>query len=154
VGQYFKVPESKIAQAIAGYVPANNRSQILDAGSNRYVLDAYNANPSSMRQAIESFSQMACPKKTKVAVLGDMLELGAYSAAEHEAIADAALACRFDRLILVGKAFEPVAQTRGILHFAETSLLSTWLKANPFQDACILLKASRGIGLEKILHLP
>ena len=154
VGQYFKVPESKIAQAIAGYVPANNRSQILDAGSNRYVLDAYNANPSSMRQAIESFSQMACPKKTKVAVLGDMLELGTYSAAEHEAIADAALACGFDRLILVGKAFEPVAQTRGILHFAETSLLSTWLKANPFQDACILLKASRGIGLEKILHLP
>lgn len=154
VGQYFKVPESNIAQAIAAYVPTNNRSQILDLDSNRFVLDAYNANPSSMRQAIESFSQMVCPKKNKIAVLGDMLELGTYSAAEHEAIADVALSCQFDRLILVGKAFEPAAQARGILHFPETSLLSAWLKANPFRDACILLKASRGIGLEKILHLP
>ena len=154
IGQYFKVPEYKIAAAIEAYVPSNNRSQILDIADNRFLLDAYNANPSSMRKALESFSQLSCGKSSKVAILGDMLELGTYTDTEHQAIVDIALNLGFDQLILVGKAFAKAANAHGVLHFDNTPQLKKWLEAHPFKDSCILLKASRGIGLERLLQLP
>lgn len=152
VGQYFKVPEEKIATAIASYIPANNRSQILIQGSNKFLLDAYNANPSSMRKALESFASLPAEEKNKVAVIGDMLELGEYSAEEHRDMAHFALQAHFDQLILVGPAFEAVAKQEGIRHFDSTDKLKAWLSENPFENCFVLLKASRGIGLECILE--
>lgn len=151
VGQYFKVPEEKIAAAIASYVPANNRSQVLVQGSNKFLLDAYNANPTSMRKALESFAELPAEGKRKVAIIGDMLELGEYSVEEHLNIAHFALECNFNQLILVGPAFEAAAKKEGILHFDRAETLKEWLSDHPMTDAFVLLKASRGIGLERIL---
>lgn len=152
VGQYFKVPEEKIAAAIAAYEPRNNRSQILERYSNLYILDAYNANPSSMKKALESFATMTCERSKKVAILGDMLELGTYSASEHEGIAETADTLGFDEVFLVGREFAPAAKKLAFRHFFSAAELSAWLKDHPIRESCVLLKASRGIGLEKILE--
>ncbi|MBK6619700.1 MAG: UDP-N-acetylmuramoyl-tripeptide--D-alanyl-D-alanine ligase [Saprospirales bacterium] len=148
LGKYFKVPPEKIKKAIESYIPSNLRSQLIRKGSNTVVMDAYNANPTSMRNAIETFAQLSSGKK--VAILGDMLELGAASEAEHRAILELAQGKGFEQLILVGPLFEEV-KTPGVLHFASTPELAAWLGQHPFSDTHILLKASRRIGLEKLL---
>ncbi|MFN7116453.1 MAG: UDP-N-acetylmuramoyl-tripeptide--D-alanyl-D-alanine ligase [Saprospiraceae bacterium] len=149
LGRYFKVPAHKIKAAIEHYKPLSNRSQILQIDSNTFLMDAYNANPSSMEQAILTFAEM---KGThKIAILGDMLELGEASAVEHSLIAQMAVNQGFDQVVLVGKEFESEARKHHVLHFENVTTLREWFETQHFTNTVFLLKASRGIQLEKML---
>jgi UDP-N-acetylmuramoyl-tripeptide--D-alanyl-D-alanine ligase len=149
LGRYFKVPPHKIKSAIEHYQPLNNRSQIRQVESNTFILDAYNANPSSMEQAIVNFQEM--PGANKIAILGDMLELGEASAEEHENIGKLALAQGFQHTIFVGEEFQTVAQRQGELHFQNVTKLREWFEQQYFINTFFLLKGSRGMQLEKLL---
>jgi UDP-N-acetylmuramoyl-tripeptide--D-alanyl-D-alanine ligase len=151
VGNYFNVPAADIHQAITAYVPTNNRSQIRKTGSNTLIMDAYNANPSSMEAALDSFAQM--PTAGKVAILGDMFELGDYSTAKHREIAEKAMQSGFTNVLLCGKAFYQIAQPDDTaLFFENKTTLTKWLQANPIRNSYILLKGSRGMELETIVE--
>ena len=150
LGVYFKVPAAKIKAAIEQYEPKNNRSQLLTKGGNTIFLDAYNANPSSMRAALETLRSM--PAGQKVAILGDMLELGAESEREHRDILRFASRLRLDRLVIVGPEFARCAgASKNVLHFPDALSTKEWLDKQAFHDAFILIKASRGIGLERVV---
>ncbi len=149
IGRYFKVPALKIKDALEGYVSTNNRSQLLKKESNTIILDAYNANPTSMRIAIDNLTSMSAP--SKIAILGDMLELGEYSKDEHLSICHHALDQSFTQLIFVGNEFESVIKNKsGVLHFSNVEDLKVWFDEQHFNNALILLKGSRGIRLEKL----
>ncbi|MBP6825972.1 MAG: UDP-N-acetylmuramoyl-tripeptide--D-alanyl-D-alanine ligase [Saprospiraceae bacterium] len=150
LGIYFKVPSGKIKSALEEYTPSNNRSQLLHRGSNTIFLDAYNANPSSVRPALESLRSM--PGARKVAILGDMLELGADSLKEHEAILRFAVRQKPDTLVLVGPEFGRTHFRKyKALHFPDTAAAKAWFDAQNFENCTILLKGSRGIRLEGLL---
>ena len=150
LGIYFKVPAKKIKAALESYVPANNRSQLLQRGSSTIFLDAYNANPSSVRPALESLRAM--PGARKVAILGDMLELGADSLKEHEAILRFAARQKPDVIALVGPEFGRTNYARfKALHFRDTAAAKTWFDKQAFENCLILIKGSRGIRLEELL---
>ncbi len=148
VGKYFNVPAARIKNALAEYVPSDNRSQIIAMGESTIILDAYNANPSSMRAALLHFAKTDYP--SKIVILGDMFELGEAAAAEHRAICDLAQSLRFDQLILVGKNFS--ALNTGNLRFKDAAEAKVWFQAQSFGAAGILLKGSRGMQLEALLH--
>lgn len=149
IGQHFGVPDQKIGQALAAYHPANNRSQVVDRGSYRILLDAYNANPSNVAAALESFEKITSPKKA--IFLGDMLELGSFAAAEHERIARMAQQVNPTTLVLVGKEFEPIARMLGIRHFQTAAAARAWFIAQDWTDYWLLIKGSRGIAMETLL---
>lgn len=150
LGMYFKVPAAKIKTAIEAYIPTNNRSQIIEKDSNTIILDAYNANPSSMEAALDSFAAMDA--QYKVAILGDMLELGADSAKEHQAILRRAQRLKFDKVLVVGKEFEAVSPSKyKALYFPDAAAAKVWLNAQNFTQTMLLIKGSRGIRLETIL---
>ena len=150
LGIYFKVPAGKIKSALETYVPANNRSQLLHHGSNTIFLDAYNANPSSMKPALESLRAM--PGEQKVAILGDMLELGEESLKEHEAIARFAARQKPEVLALVGPEFGRTHFKKyGALHFPDTASVKKWFSGQQFKNSLILIKGSRGMRLEEII---
>ncbi len=151
IGRYFKVPGDKVKQAIESYVPANNRSQLLAIGSNQYILDAYNANPSSMRSALEHFDRL--PGR-KIAVLGDMLELGEVAEAEHKALLQIAQEGNFDQIWLVGPLFRAAAGANepALKIFSDVEALKEWFDGKSFEGITFLLKGSRGMGLEKLVH--
>ena len=149
IGRYFKVPIAVMKNAIENYVPSNNRSQLVQKDSNTYILDAYNANPTSMRHALTNFSKMEANQR--IAIIGSMLELGEYTEAEHEEIAAYAESLSFDQVVLVGKEFESAAVKNDLPHFENTEQLKSWLAAKDFENTHLLLKGSRGIGLEKVL---
>lgn len=149
LGVYFKVPSSKIKSALEAYRPANNRSQLLKHGSNTILLDAYNANPSSMQAALETLCAVKAP--AKVAIIGDMLELGEHSRQEHEQILRFAAACRFDRLVVVGPEFGACHPEKfKAIHFPDAPAAKEWLATQIPQNTFILVKASRGIQLERV----
>jgi UDP-N-acetylmuramoyl-tripeptide--D-alanyl-D-alanine ligase len=150
VGKYFKVPAEKIKQAIEDYVPSNNRSQLITIGSNTFILDAYNANPTSMKNALEAFGKMEADRK--VAVLGAMLEMGEYSEAEHKNITSLALSQKLGTLVLVGNEFRQAAESAGVLFFENTAQVREWFKLQDFTNTHFLIKGSRSIGLEKMLE--
>jgi UDP-N-acetylmuramoyl-tripeptide--D-alanyl-D-alanine ligase len=147
-GLQFKVPWAKIVQAISSYQPANHRSQVIHTQSNTLLMDAYNANPSSMLLALENFSRWE--GKEKWAILGDMLELGEESEAEHQAIVHYLAEAGFPNLVFIGPWFQGCAG-KGSQAFADTESCIQWLKDHPISNADVLLKGSRGIGLEKLL---
>ena len=147
MGTYFKISETAIKEAIESYVPANNRSQILTTKHNTIILDAYNANPSSMQVALENFDTLHAP--SKVVILGDMFELGKESAHEHQAIVDAATAFNFDETYFVGENFN-IAKTNKP-QFKTYQAFEDFLKKNPLKNHSILIKGSRGMRLERIL---
>jgi UDP-N-acetylmuramoyl-tripeptide--D-alanyl-D-alanine ligase len=149
IGKYFKVPASKIVAAIEGYVPTNNRSQIISHAGNTYIMDAYNANPSSMKKALEYFQQLKA--SPKIAILGAMLELGEYSDTEHEDIATLATGSGFEQVIFVGKEFRQAAANRNAPFFENTAALRAWFESRHFTGYTFLVKGSRSIGLEKLL---
>ncbi len=149
LGRYFKVPPHKIKAAIEQYQPQSNRSEIKTIGSNTFVLDAYNANPSSMEQAICSFREL--PGEHKIAILGEMLELGDAAPTEHVQIVELALAQDFEQVVLVGVGFEQVAKMRQIPYFQNVTTLRQWFEEQAFQQRYFLLKGSRGVQLEKML---
>lgn len=151
LGIYFKVPAEKIKTALESYVPSNNRSQLLQLDSNTIILDAYNANPSSVRPALESLQ--AIPGQKKIAILGDMLELGDSSQREHDAILRFAARLRLDTIALVGPTFGRTNTKKyGALHFPDTATAKVWFEKEKFENSLILIKGSRGIRLEEIIE--
>ena len=151
VGKYFEVDPLKIQEAIEEYQPSNNRSQLIRKEKNTIIMDAYNANPTSMRAALENFVNIR--NQDKFAILGDMLELGKVSGEEHQKIVDFLEEQGITSVFLVGPEF---AKTTGINEkkkFDHVELLSNYLKTQPIENKLILIKGSRGIHLEKILDL-
>ena len=145
IGSYFGISLEDIKDAVESYEPANNRSQLLKTAHNIIVMDAYNANPSSMQEAIQSFQKVR--HKNKLYVLGDMLELGNRSISEHQNIIDK-LSLIDCQVILVGKEFKKC--NHNFRHFTESTEAIKWLQKNPIKDSFLLLKGSRGIQLEKL----
>ncbi len=155
VGRYFGVDEERIRDAVAAYVPDNNRSQRLRTARNTLVVDCYNANPSSMQASLANFLAEASAAG-KVAVLGDMLELGAWSEAEHRMAIRQALAGGVERLWLVGAEFAAAWRAmegtdRRVRLFAACDEAEAALQAAPFAGKFVLLKGSHGIGLERLV---
>ena len=150
LGVYFKVPASKIKTSLESYSPSNNRSQLIKQGSNTILLDAYNANPSSMKPALESLAAM--PAKHRIAILGDMLELGADSQSEHEEILHFATQQGIDQIVLVGKEFGKTNYSKTeTLHFENNEAAKAWFQSQTLENTAILIKGSRGIKLEQIV---
>lgn len=150
-GLFFEVPVKDIVSAVEEYVPANNRSQVKKTEKNTIICDSYNANPSSMKQALESFAALKGTRR--MVILGDMLELGDSSENEHRKILDEIISRGFEEAILVGKIFGKVASGSQYRTFPDSASLSVYLKDNPPRDYSILVKGSRGVGLEKIYNL-
>lgn len=157
VGRYFGIPDERIRHAIAGYVPDNNRSQRTETARNTLVIDCYNANPLSMRLTVESFlAEPLGRRQRRVLILGDMLELGEWSAHEHTEIIRQAAQSPDAELLLVGSEFTqacaslPEKPARTTLCPTREELLSL-LRLSPVENALVLLKGSRGIGLEKAI---
>lgn len=149
MGKFFNVPTAKIKAGIEGYLPENNRSQILDKNGYQIILDAYNANPTSMRAALENFLNMEA--KNKVLVLGDMFELGQSSAKEHQEIANLAQQMGFMDAILVGEHF--FATQTPFQKIKNFEALKSLLEKKPLEKSTILVKGSRGMALERILEI-
>ncbi|MEG1841370.1 MAG: Mur ligase family protein [Alistipes sp.] len=158
VGSYFDVDYERICHALDGYHPANNRSQRMESAHNTVVADCYNANPSSMRAAIENFRTEHSARHSKLFILGDMLELGAWSQSEHEAIIHLALKQADAHILLVGKEFAAACASAApcddrIQLFPTRMELVAYLTSHPVRDALVLVKGSHSIGLENTLDL-
>jgi len=150
IGKYFSIPESKANAAVAGYHPKNNRSEWKKTENNSILLDAYNANPSSMEVALDSFLKMDFEKKS--VLLGDMFELGEYSMEEHRNLGKRLASCDLEKVILCGKEMENAAnEIPDVLYFPEKDELTQFLKKNPLKNHLILIKGSRGMALEDFL---
>lgn len=150
IGKYFGVQTERSKKAIEGFVPDNNRSQIIKRESNRIILDAYNANPNSMEAAIQNLSNLSAVKK--VAVLGDMFELGNDSAMEHQKIADLVIESDIDLVYLIGEAFAKTEISKKEVFLVKSFEEFTELfKQQSFKDTTFLIKASRGMALERVL---
>ena len=149
IAHHFRVELTDAALAIENYEPRMNRSQLLKTSRNTVIMDAYNANPSSMRAAITNFAAMDAP--VKILILGDMFELGNDAPAEHAQIIQLALQLKFDTVLAAGPQFAAAsAGLTGVQAFAGAPELKTWLNEVKFSDAHILVKGSRGMKLETI----
>ena len=146
-GIYFEVDPDRIKKAIESYTPTNSRSQLLEKGSNKIILDAYNANPSSMKAAIENFSMHAADQK--ILVLGAMAELGADSVEEHRKIVEEISRHQWKEVLLVGGDF--LKTSHGFRSFDNPSSAGEWLHSQGLQEAYLLVKGSRSMQMEKIL---
>jgi UDP-N-acetylmuramoyl-tripeptide--D-alanyl-D-alanine ligase len=149
IGKYFGIPLENIKSALQTYVPQNMRSQWVEKGEHRILLDAYNANPTSMMAALGLFDQLE--SETKWAILGDMFELGKAAEEEHQAVADYLKKMRLKEAYLVGEHFYGV-QT-DLPRFESFELLAEHLKNNPLSPGSILIKGSRGMALERLLDI-
>lgn len=153
IGRHFEVPFDDAVAAIEGFVPSNNRSQLQKTDSNILILDAYNANPSSMGVALESFALVQ--GSSKIALLGDMRELGDNSVKEHIAVVEKIAASNFNAYLVgeeFGKALDETGGNDHILgHFKTSDDLAAFLQEHPVKDACVLVKGSRGIQMEKTI---
>lgn len=157
VGRYFDIDDDRIREAIAGYEPDNNRSQSVTTDRNRLIVDCYNANPSSMQAAIANLASQE--GDDKILILGDMLELGQWSAEEHRKVLETALKIDGARLILVGCEFAKAAESLGeqaaarAVVFATTEQAAEYLRMNPPSGATILVKGSHKWALERLVKL-
>jgi UDP-N-acetylmuramoyl-tripeptide--D-alanyl-D-alanine ligase len=152
IGQYFGVDNQTIKQAIESYIPENNRSQLVHQNSNEIILDAYNANPSSMAVAIANFCQL--DKKGKIVILGDMFELGSDSNHEHKAIIDLLMNEDTIDCYFIGKDFYQHKTDKHHFHFYETfESFASAIEKLSLHDKMILIKGSRGMALERALVL-
>jgi len=147
-GLFLGVKIEDISEALAGYQPGNNRSQIRITQRNTLVCDSYNANPTSMLLSVKSFFNLSSERK--VLILGDMLELGESSGREHKKIVDELTKLKPDKVILVGKNFIQAAAGSGFLVFEDLNGLTEYLVSQPISGSHILIKGSRGIALERI----
>ncbi len=153
VGLFFDIDPLKIQKAIENYSPKNNRSQFIRKGRSQIIMDAYNANPSSMIEALRNFEEMDS-SFDKMVILGDMLELGEYSEAEHKKIVEFISEKNFKEIFLVGKCFSELVTDSKIKKFENSELLFKFLNQSKILDnKTILVKGSRGIRLERILDL-
>jgi UDP-N-acetylmuramoyl-tripeptide--D-alanyl-D-alanine ligase len=152
IGHYFKVADNQIKAAIEGYIPNNNRSQLMELNGNKIILDAYNANPSSMAAAISNFQQLEAQHKT--AILGDMFELGPESLAEHRKVVELLSGQDSTEVHFVGKDFYSNRVEKPNLYFHETfESLKNHLESTKREQNTILIKGSRGMALERSLEL-
>ena len=147
IGQYFKVPNDKIKLAIENYIPTNSRSQLVQWKNNEVILDAYNANPSSMKLAVENFAKMN--KENKIVCLGGMRELGLDTLMEHQALIDQLKQSNWEQVILVGSEFKPCAHS--YLYFDTVVEAKAWLDAQQLKGYTLLIKGSRGIQMEQLI---
>jgi UDP-N-acetylmuramoyl-tripeptide--D-alanyl-D-alanine ligase len=145
IGDYFNISNDNIQQSLEKYIPSNNRSQIIETKNNTLILDAYNANPSSMKAMLLSFSEQ--DYTNKICILGDMLELGEYSKKEHQEITSLCenlnLSCYF-----IGEEFQKVNNQA----FKNRRDFEEHIQKQNIRKKTILLKGSRGIGLEKLVE--
>jgi len=152
VGQYFDIQTKAIKTAIENYIPTNNRSQIIEKKTNKIILDAYNANPNSMDAALHNLSGLS--DETKIAILGDMFEVGKDVITEHQKIADLITTARINKAFLIGESFYKTNINHpNIYKFKTFEAFKTYLKEETFQNTTILIKASRGMALERVLEL-
>ena len=150
IGDYFKVEPLLIKEAIENYEAKNFRSQFITKGSNLIILDAYNANPTSMVAALENFNLMTSPNK--IVMLGDMLELGTYEESEHEKIIEFISESIYNQVFLVGPIFTKANKNKNFPAFTSSNDLKNYLKENPVEKALILVKGSRGTKMENVLE--
>jgi UDP-N-acetylmuramoyl-tripeptide--D-alanyl-D-alanine ligase len=148
IGNYFGVPAQKIQSAIEHYSPSNSRSQWIKWGNNEVILDAYNANPSSMKVAVENFAQL--PGSSKILMLGGMMELGDTSIAEHQALLHLIEQYHWEAVVLVGGDFAKL--THPFTYFADAQQAKEWLQSKNPQQSLILLKGSRSMQMEKVIQ--
>mgnify|MGYP006161343423 CR=1 FL=1 len=146
IGNYFNISLNNIKKAVEEYSPTNNRSQIVKTNSNTLILDAYNANPSSMSAMLYSFAEQTY--ENKICILGDMLELGEHSRKEHLKIISLCQKLHLD-VIFIGEEFAKLNYNA----YSTTDKFSLYLENNPIENTTILLKGSRGIALEKLVEL-
>ncbi len=147
IGQYFKVPNEKIKSAIENYIPTNSRSQLLTWNNNEVILDAYNANPSSMKLAVENFAKIN--KRNKVVCLGGMRELGVATLMEHQALIDQLKETNWAQVVLVGTEFKPCVHS---YHYFDSVIeAKAWLQAQQLSGYTLLIKGSRGIQMERLI---
>lgn len=149
IGNYFGVKPEKIKQAIENYSPNLNRSQILEHNGNTLILDCYNANPSSMALALDSFERLDKPKK--MIILGDMLELGEAAASEHYEMLNKVKNQHFEVKIFVGPEFLKYKFEADAFFFKTNEEAKLWFSQQTFEGYQILLKGSRGIAVEKVV---
>lgn len=147
VGNFFAVPEEKITATIEAYAPSNSRSQMLEKDGNHIILDAYNANPTSMRAAIENFAKF--PSAEKILMLGGMMELGEDSIMEHQQIVDLIHQHPWKKVVLVGGDFAHVQHT--YIYFPNSATAGNWYQEQAFQNTYFLIKGSRSMQMEKII---
>jgi UDP-N-acetylmuramoyl-tripeptide--D-alanyl-D-alanine ligase len=151
IGKYFEVEDIAIKEALESYIPENNRSQLLNKETNKIILDAYNANPSSMAVAIENFLQL--DNSNKIMILGDMFELGNESPQEHQTIVNSLSNQESVNCYFIGKEFYASQKDKNNLNFYETfESFSAYLKEIKIENASILIKGSRGMALERTLN--
>lgn len=151
IGNYFKVSDEQIKEAIENYIPENNRSQLIQKGRNEIILDAYNANPSSMTAAITNFIQLE--KENKIAILGDMFELGNESLSEHKKIVELLENQKSIKTYFIGKDFYSNQINSNHLHFFEDfNTFSKFIEVNKPTNSLLIIKGSRGMALERILE--
>lgn len=150
MGCFFEVSLENIKKGIESYTPNNNRSQIIQKGSNTIILDAYNANPSSMEVALDNFNSMK--SSLKIVILGDMFELGVHSKSEHQAVIDEVNSLNFSSAYYVGSHFFELASDLSKANFFKTTeSFRNQLQSLVFKDALILIKGSRAMALESLL---
>ena len=151
VGLYFKVEDDKIVEALENYTPTNSRSQVIETEKNRILMDAYNANPTSMRAALINFANIR--EEQHLLVLGDMRELGSASEEEHRNILALMKELGFKEAFLVGQNFCTYNDNPNWKTFAKVEDLCQYIESHPIEGKHILVKGSRGIQLEKVLPL-
>jgi UDP-N-acetylmuramoyl-tripeptide--D-alanyl-D-alanine ligase len=149
IGKYFNTTLDNIQLGIENYTPTNNRSQIIEKNGHKIILDAYNANPSSMKVALENFNNLNA--SSKIAFLGDMFELGNMAKTEHQFIADLASSMKFNETFLIGENFSKTTTEEKIFNSFDS--IATYLKNEKIPKSTILIKGSRGMALERILDL-
>lgn len=147
IGREFGLKDEQIARGIEGYAPHLNRSQFQKGKVNDLIVDCYNANPSSMEVAIENLVQF----DRGAVILGDMLELGDESGAEHQKIVELLIKRGFDKVVLVGPLFAATDRPKSFASFTDTNEVRTFLKSEPLENYTVLLKGSRGIKLEELI---
>ena len=147
LGKFFKVPDEKIKQALENYIPSNSRSQLIEKDHNRIILDAYNANPTSMKAAIENFAKM--DGDNKILLLGGMMELGNESLAEHQALINLIQQYDWKEVVLVGGDFKKTQHP--YIYFDKSIEAAEWFKQLQIKQASILIKGSRSMQMENVL---
>ncbi len=148
VGKNFQVSDENIKNALESYTPSNSRSQLLQSGSNAIILDAYNANPSSMKVAIENFANM--PGSNKILMLGGMMELGEESKEEHVNLVKLIKQYNWEKVVLVGNQYQEIHED--YIYFPTVIEAREWFREMNFEKKQLLIKGSRSIQMEKILE--
>jgi len=152
IANYFKVNDNDIKEAIENYIPTNNRSQVIEKGSNKIIMDAYNANPSSMKAALLNFEKLTDIKK--IAILGDMFELGKDAELEHQEIVNLLESLNFEKTILIGENFNKTkVNSNKIFQFKTFIDFKNNIQDLSIVKATLLIKGSRGMALERVLEL-